>query len=67
MNFDDNSKNNNRKMDFSFDSAHCTSFMKVGSKLRVGVRKSLVGTGPRYRTKILIASIEDLNEDFVKI
>ena len=23
----------NRKIDFSFDSAHCASFMKVGSKL----------------------------------
>ena len=37
MNFHDNSKNEirkNRKIVFSFVSAHCASFMKVGSKLR---------------------------------
>jgi len=35
MNFHDNSKNINRNIDFPFDSAHCASFMKVGSKLKV--------------------------------
>ena len=40
MNFNENSKNRNRKkrkIDFSFDSALCVSFMKVGAKLRGGV------------------------------
>ena len=49
VNFHDNSKNKNRKIDFSFDSANCTSIMKVGSKLREGGRGvsiSLVGTEP---------------------
>ena len=50
MNFHDNSKNKNWKIEFSFDSAHCTSFMKVGLKLMVGgsgvVCISLVGTEP---------------------
>ena len=32
------SKNKNRNNDFSFDSAHCASFMKVESKLRGGER-----------------------------
>ena len=36
MNFHYNSKNKNRKIDFSFDSAHCASFMNVGSKLKEG-------------------------------
>ena len=36
MNFHDKSKNKNRTKDFSFDSAHCASFMKVRSKLRGG-------------------------------
>ena len=36
MNFHDNSENKNRKFDFPFDSAHCASFMKGGSKLRGG-------------------------------
>ena len=39
MNFHDNSKNknrNNQKINFSFDSTHCPSFMKMGSKLREG-------------------------------
>ena len=30
----DNSKNKNRKIDFSFDSAHCASFIKTEAKLR---------------------------------
>ena len=34
MNLHDNSKNRNRKIVFSFVSAHCASFIKVGSKLR---------------------------------
>ena len=37
MNFDDNSKKKNqknRKIDFSFDSAHFASFNKIGAKLR---------------------------------
>ena len=29
MNFHDNSKNKNRKIDFLFDSTHCASFMKM--------------------------------------
>ena len=37
MNFHDNSEKKNRKTDFSFDSAHCTCFMKVGSKLGGGL------------------------------
>ena len=36
MNFHDNSKDKNKKIDFSFDLPHCTSFMKVGSELRGG-------------------------------
>ena len=36
MNFHDNSRNKNRKIVFSFVSAHCATFMKVGSKLRGG-------------------------------
>ena len=48
MNFHDNSKNenrNNRKIDFSFVSAHSASFMKMGARLRGGgVCISLVGT-----------------------
>ena len=36
MNFYDNSKNKNPKIDFSFVSAHCTSSIKTGSKLRGG-------------------------------
>ena len=31
-----NSKKKNRKIEFSFDSALCTSFMKIGAKLRGG-------------------------------
>ena len=46
MNFHDNSKNKNRKIVFSFVYAHCTSFMRVGSKLRGVVCLSLVGTEP---------------------
>ena len=34
MNFHNNSKNRNRKTNFSFDSAHCASFIKTGAKLR---------------------------------
>ena len=47
INFHDNSKNKNRKMDFPFDSAHWASFMKMGSKLRGRVCISLVGTWSR--------------------
>ena len=36
MNFHDNSKNKSRKTDFLFDSAHCATFMEVGSKLSGG-------------------------------
>ena len=36
MNFHDNSKNKNQKYDFTFDSAHCPSFMKMGANLREG-------------------------------
>ena len=36
MNFHDNPKNKNRKMDFSFVSAQSASFMKIGAKLREG-------------------------------
>ena len=36
MNFHDNLKNKNRKIDFSLDSAHFASFIKTGAKLRVG-------------------------------
>merc|ERR1719154_279999 len=44
MNFHDNSKNKNRKIYFLFASAYCASFMKVESKLGVGI--FLVGTEP---------------------
>ena len=33
MNFHDISKNKNRKIDFSFDSSHCASIVKIGAKL----------------------------------
>ena len=39
LSFHDNSKNENRKNwknNFSFDSAHCASFIKTGEKLKVG-------------------------------
>ena len=36
MNFRDNLKNKNRKIDFLFDSKHCASFIKTGAKLRGG-------------------------------
>ena len=46
--FHDKSKNKNQKIDFSFDSAHCASFIKNGAKLRGGggVCISLVGKYP---------------------
>ena len=47
MNFH-TSRNKNRKIVFLFVSSHCATFMKVGSKLRVGrsaLCMSLVGTG----------------------
>ena len=34
MHFHDNLKNKNRTIDFSFDSAHRASFMKMGAKLK---------------------------------
>ena len=34
LNFHDNSKNKNRKIDFSFVSAHRATSTKIGSKLR---------------------------------
>ena len=36
MNFHDNFSIKNRKMDFSFNSAHCASFMKMEAKLKEG-------------------------------
>ena len=36
MNFHDNTKNKNWKIDFSFDSALYASFMKLATKLRDG-------------------------------
>ena len=36
MNFHDNSKNKNREMDFSIDSAHCASLIKTGANLMGG-------------------------------
>ena len=33
INFHDNSRKKNRKIDFSFDSRHCASFIKTGAKL----------------------------------
>ena len=48
MNFHDNSKNKNKKMDFSFNSAHYASLIKMGAKLRGGgVCISLDGKHPR--------------------
>ena len=51
MNFHDNLKNKirkNRKIDFSFDSAHCASSIKTGAKLsgEGGVCIFLVGKRP---------------------
>ena len=48
INFQDDSKNKNQKIDFSFVSAHCASSIKTGSKLRggVGICISLVGNNP---------------------
>ena len=37
MNFHDNSKNKNQKIDFSFVSASCALSIKTGSKLREGL------------------------------
>ena len=51
MKFHDNSRNRiyiSRKIVFSFVSAHCASFMKMGWKLREGVCISFVGTKPKY-------------------
>ena len=50
MNFHENSKNKNRKINFSFDSAHRASFMKMRAQLRggEGVCISLLGTGPLH-------------------
>ena len=48
MNFHDKSKNNNQKIDFSFDSAHCTSFIKTGAKQRGGGE-----VGKRYIEKVI--------------
>ena len=53
MNFHDNSKNINRKIDFSFVSAHCASSIKNGSKLRGVVCISSVGKKPRSSREAL--------------
>ena len=45
--FHDNSKNKIRKIDFSFDSAHCASFMKMRAKPRGGSAHPYLGQGPR--------------------
>ena len=59
INSHDNLKNKNWKIDVSFVSAHCTSFMKVGSKLRRGgVCISLVGTEPY---SAYMSSISDIH------
>ena len=42
-----NTKNENRKIDFSFDSALCTSIIKMVAKLK-GVCMSLVGRSPTF-------------------
>ena len=50
MNFHDNSKNKNQKNpknDFTIVSAHCSSLMKVGSKLR-GERMGGADMGSAY-------------------
>ena len=57
MNFHDNSKNKNwknQKIDFSFDSAHCASFMKTGEKLRKGSAYPYLGQG---RSTELVANL----------
>ena len=41
---DNNSKNRNKKIDFSIISAHCASFMNIGPFLIGGVCISLLGT-----------------------
>jgi len=47
MNFHDNPKNKNGKIDFSFDSAHSASVTKMGEKLwGGGMCISLLRTGP---------------------
>ena len=42
MNLRDNSKNTIRKIDISFDSAHCASFIKTGARLRGGGERGLI-------------------------
>ena len=46
INFHDNSKNKNRKIYFSIDSAHCASFMKIRPFLK-GVSIFLIGKYPQ--------------------
>ena len=49
MNFHDNSKNSDRKIDFLFDSAHCASIFHengIQNEKGRGVCISLLGTGP---------------------
>ena len=59
MNFHDNSKNKNQKIDFSFDSAHCASFIIIGAKLREewGACKSIVGKKPELHEYIYYIDI----------
>ena len=55
MKLHNNSKNKNRKIYFSYDSAHCASFMKMGAKLREGgVCISLLGTGPLFEFIVIL-------------
>ena len=56
MNFHDNPKNKNQKIDFSFDSAHCTSFIKMGAKLRGGGLYILSWEKPNCTFSIDLAS-----------
>ena len=63
MNFHDNAKNENRKIDFLFDSAHFAYFIIMGAKLRgVGVCIFLVGKKPTYdRYQFLIKCMKILH------
>ena len=54
MNFHDNSKNKNWKIDFSFNSALCASYMKIGAKLRGQGGLHILTWGRAFNAKFLM-------------
>ena len=48
------------KIDFSFHSALCASFVKMGAKLRKGVCISLLGTGPSCLNVVVATHVRQL-------